>query len=233
MTKCFEQKISCVSVCLNAKYLPNDRHFYFKSEDLDCILRGPWPIIYIKHPIQLYNLQEYVIQILIHMYHFGLINFPIVFKYNHEFLCRWLKENLNQIVKISDITIQFAYHDFKNNLPNMSPSKTNYMRNNAPWSQYNAGNYMYYKDRKNCDVLIQEFHIDTHYCSRFLEDISILDRTPVELINYFSGFISKSWRRHSNENFLPLPYELMRTGRIKHSELPKKKSLSVSKKLHF
>lgn len=222
MTECFEQKISCLSVCLNAKYLPNDRHFYFKSENLDCILRGPYPIIYIKNPVQMYNLQEYLIQVLIHMYHFGLLNFPFVFKYNHEFLCRWLKENLNQIVKISDITVQFTYHEANKNIPYMKPSETNYIRNNSPWSQYQAGNYMYYRDRKNCDVLIQEFHIDTHYCSRFLADISILNRTSTELIDYFSGFITKSWRRHSNENFLYLPSEKMKSGRIAHSMLPKK-----------
>lgn len=222
MSECFEKNISCVSVCLNPKYIPIYKPFYYKSESLDCILRGPFPIIYIKNPVQSYNLQEYLIQILINMFHFELLNFPYVFKYNHEFLYKWLNENLDQIVKISDITMQFAYHDTCQRTPFMKPSITNYIRNNSPWSQFRAGNYMYLKDRKNCDIIIQEFHIDTHYCRRYLKDISILNRTSDELFFYFSGFISKSWRRHSNENFLPLPDDLMRTGRITHSDLPKK-----------
>ena len=81
--------------------------------------------------------------------------------------------------------------------------------------------YLPKKERSPYSPVIQELHIDTHNCQRFLKNMYILNSDSVSILSYFSSFIIKSWRRHSSFLY-PLPPEFMRSGRIKHTELPQK-----------
>ena len=229
MNNFISQSISALKICLNPSYIPKNTHFFYKSETIECVLRGPWPIIYIKTNDWEGNYLDLCIQTIISLSHYGLINISDYFRFNSEEHYKWLFQNINQVSSISEITIAFQYSGIGNEETSYSRVKTNYLRNRTEWCVYSMNNYLPKKARSIYSPIIQELHINTHNCQRFIGNMYILNQNNSELISYFSSFITKSWRRH--KAFLyPLPEEYCRQDRIKHKELPQKNALSVSKK---
>ncbi len=221
MNKCISQSISTIKLCLNPLLISKQNHFYYKSETIECILRGPWPIIYIKTDNWTGNYLDLCIQVIINLSHFGLITMSDYFRFHSEEHYQWLFNNINQIASISEIIIEFQYSGFEYEKESYSRVKTNYLRNRTEWCVYSMNNYLPRTERSIFAPIIQELHIDTHNCQRFLGNMYILNQNTSEILIYFSSFITKSWRRH--QSFLyPLPEEYCRKGRVKHNELPQK-----------
>lgn len=215
--------ISEVSLCLNPAYIPQNAHFFYKSDSIDCVKRGPWPIIYIRHRFTSENILDTCIQVILQLSHYGLIKISEYFRFNSEAHYQWLFQNINEIVSITEITVSFSYYGTygAEEVKTLSRVQTNYLRNRNEWSVYSINNYLPKRERSLYSPVIQKLHIDTHNCQRFLKNMYILNSDSVSILTYFSSFIIKSWRRHSYFLY-PLPPEFMRSGRIKHTELPKK-----------
>lgn len=224
MNQLLSQNISCIAFYLNPEFC-SEKHFSFKSDDgsLLCVKRGPFPMIYLsKTHWSCDNNLESIISILINLYHLGLLKFSDYFRYRYEDLYRWLKSNINSVIAISSITFQWQYKT-DNYLQELSPFETNYLRNNNLWTVYNQENYIPKRKRNNQTPLtIQQFTLDQKYGARFLYDVNILNGTNQDLWLYFGDYILKSWRRHCANGLLPLPMNMMKSGRISHSQLPKK-----------
>lgn len=222
MNNCISQSISTIKLCLNPFFISKQNHFYYKSETIECILRGPWPIIYIKTDNWAGNYLDLCIQVIINLSHFGLITMPDYFRFHSEEHYQWLFNNINQIASISEITIAFQYSGFEYEKESYSRVKTNYLRNRNEWSVYSMNNYLPRKERHFFAPIVQELHIDTKNCHRFIRrNMYLLNQNASELLMYFSSFIIKSWRRHKDVLY-PLPEEYCRRGRIKNQELPLK-----------
>ena len=221
MNNCVSQSISTVKLCVNPFFISKQNHFYYKSDSIECIKRGPWPIIYINTDNWTGNCLDLCIQVIINLSHYGLINMSEYFRFHSEEHYQYIFHNINQIVSISEITIAFQYSGLINEKVSFSRVKTNYLRNRNEWCVYSMNNYLPKKERSIFAPIIQELHLDTHNCQRFLGNMYILNQNASEILIYFSSFIIKSWRRH--QSFLyPLPEEYWRKGRINHNELPQK-----------
>lgn len=221
MNNCISQSISTIKLCLDPSFISRNTHFYYKSETIECVLRGPWPIISINTNNWTGNYLDLCIQIIINLCHYGLIAMTDYFRFHSEEHYLWLLHNINQILKISEITIAFKYSDTSYEQQPYSRVKTNLLRNRNEWCVYSMNNYLPRTERSIFAPIIQELHIDTHNCQRFLGNMYILNQNTSEILIYFSSFITKSWRRH--QSFLyPLPEEYCRKGRVKHNELPQK-----------
>lgn len=103
--------ISAVSLCLNPAYIPQNIHFYYKSDSIECIKRGPWPIIYLRNKFTSENILDTCIQVILQLSHYGLIKMSECFRFNSEAHYQWLFQNINEIVSITEITVSFNYYE--------------------------------------------------------------------------------------------------------------------------
>lgn len=219
MNNCISHSISSIKLCINPFFISKNQHFYYKSDTIECVLRGPFPIVTIRTDNWTGNCLDLCIQVIISLSHYGLINISEYFRFHSEEHYQWLFHNINQIASISELTIAFQYSEIINENMSFSRVKTNRMRNRNQWCVYSINNYLPKKERSVFAPIVQELHIDTKNCLRFIRDMYLLNQNASDLLFYFSGFIIKSWRRHKGVLY-PLPEEYCRQDRIKHQELP-------------